>query len=126
MTTNKRPQPWSDDENNAIAAVYLHMLAREIRGEPNNKAANRRETLPKLNGRSAGSYEMKACNISAVLAAVGLPWINGYKPLGHGQQRPLARALVAQMIAHGWNDDDIARLEALENGTPAQEIRGHD
>lgn len=113
MTTNKRPQPWSDDENNAIAAAYIQMLAQELRAERYNKAAMRRETLPKLNGRSPGSYEMKACNISAVMAAAGLPWINGYKPLGHGQQRPLARAMARTALAYGWPYEDIAALEKI-------------
>jgi hypothetical protein len=56
---------------------------------------------------------MKHCNISAVMRAAGLPWINGYKPLGHGQQKPLAAALARQALALGWDDDDIAALERL-------------
>jgi hypothetical protein len=82
-----------------------------------NKAAHRRALIAgPLSVRSHGSVEMKHCNISAVMRAAGLPWINGYKPLGHGQARPLAASLVRGMIAAGWNDDDIARIEAVAKG----------
>lgn len=126
MTDNKPAtgKPWTDTENDATAAAYLDMLARELRGDKYNKAATRRALidgtgnakgakLGPLAVRSHGSVEMKNCNVSAVMRAAGLPWINGYKPLGHGQQKPLAAALVRQMIAHGWNDDDIAALEKV-------------
>ena len=114
-TTGK---PWTETENFAIADDYLIMLALEIRGEKYNKAAHRRALIAgELAVRSHGSVEMKHCNISAVMRAAGLPWINGYKPLGHGQQKPLAAALAAMMIAHGWNDDDIKALEKLAQVT---------
>ncbi|ANK06964.1 Hypothetical protein WLH_05703 (plasmid) [Escherichia coli O25b:H4] len=38
-----------------------------------------------LNGRSKSSVELKHQNISAVLDALGLPYINGYKPRGNSQ-----------------------------------------
>jgi hypothetical protein len=60
---------------------------------------------------------MKACNVSAVMRAAGLPWINGYKPLGHGQARPLAKALYMVMLSTGWNDADLDAMQAL-----AQEV----
>ena len=97
-----RPPIWSDAENDAIATAYLVMLAAEHRGESFNKAAARRAVLPALNNRTAGSYEMKCCNISAVLNNAGLAWINGYKPLGHGQAKPLAIALARAADRLGW------------------------
>ena len=37
-------------------------------------------------GRSKKSIEFKHMNISAVMDALGLPYIDGYKPLGHYQE----------------------------------------
>lgn len=112
--------PWTREENSVLAGHYLDMLARELRAEKYNKAANRRAGLAAMATyrddraqRSPGSWEMKCCNASAVMRAAGLPFINGYKPLGHGQQKALAHALATQALAHGWNDDDIAALEKL-------------
>jgi hypothetical protein len=120
MTTNNTPtrgKPWTQSEHDAIAADYLDMLSRELLATTYNKAAHRRALIAgPLSVRSHGSVEMKHCNISAVMRAAGLPWINGYKPLGHGQARPLAASLVRGMIAAGWNDDDIARIEAVAKG----------
>jgi hypothetical protein len=117
MTTPQKLGPWTDGENNIIASHYVDMLARELRGDKYNKAANRREGITLMaasrddgNARSHGSWEMKCCNISAVMQLAGLPWING---LGHGQARPLAAALFRQMIAHGWSDRDITKMLKL-------------
>jgi hypothetical protein len=122
MTTTKPATlgPWTREENRVLAGSYLDMLARELRAEKYNKAAARREGLALMATyredraqRSAGSWEMKMCNASAVMRAAGLPWINGYKPLGHGQQRALAHALSLAALDYGWPDDDIAALEKL-------------
>ena len=123
MTTkDERPKlgNWTREENRIICGFYLDMLARELRGEKYNKAANRREGLAlmatyraDLAQRSHGSWEMKCCNASAVMRAAGLPFINGYKPLGHGQMRDLAHALACEALARGWPDDDIAALEKI-------------
>lgn len=56
------------------------MLAEDVAGRPYNKAAHRRQLLPRLNNRSEGSVEFKHQNISAVLKALGEVWIAGYKP----------------------------------------------
>lgn len=123
MTTTTKPAPlgaWQAGENDIIAAAYLDMLSRELLATTYNKAANRRDGLAAMAAtrddgasRSHGSWEMKCCNVSAVMRAARLPWINGYKPLGHGQARPLAAALARGMIAAGWDDADIARIEAV-------------
>ena len=112
--------PWTREENSVLAGNYLVMLGLESRGEKYNKAATRRHGLGAMASyrddrreRSHGSWEMKCCNASAVMHAAGLPFIQGYKPLGHGQQRALAHALAVQALAHGWNDADVAALEWL-------------
>ena len=88
-------KPWSEEEQRYIIGAYMNMLNQELAGIKYNKAAMRRVTLPLLKGRSAGSYEMKCCNISAALNDLGLPWIRGYKPLP-GYQRSLKDELERQ------------------------------
>jgi hypothetical protein len=114
--------PWTEAENFTIADAYLVMIAAENAGLKYNKAATRRAGLLAMaatrddgRARSAGAWEMKCCNLSAVMRAAGLPFIQGYKPLGHGQMRPIAAALAVMAIAHGRNDADIAALELIAN-----------
>jgi hypothetical protein len=111
---------WTREENSVLAGAYMIMLGLEQRGEKYNKAAARRAGLAAMASyrddraqRSPGSWEMKACNASAVMVAAGLPFIKGYKPLGHGQAKPLAHALAVAALAHGRDDADIAALEDL-------------
>ena len=111
---------WTREENSVLAGSYLTMLAMEKDHAKFNKAQFRREGLAAMASyredgreRSHGSWEMKCCNASAVMHAAGLPFVQGYKPLGHGQQRALAHALAVQALAHGFNDADVAALEKL-------------
>ncbi len=71
---------WSDLEVEQIVSDYFSMLGDEIAGIPYNKTEHRIKITPLLNNRSEGSVEFKHQNISAVLAQLGLPWIQGYKP----------------------------------------------
>ena len=71
---------WSEDEADLIVTDYFTMLRHELAGRGYVKAAHNK-ALQELTGRSRGSIEMKHQNISAVLMRLGLPWINGYKPL---------------------------------------------
>jgi hypothetical protein len=73
-------EAWTDAENDLIVADYFAMLADDAAGRPYNKAAHRRQLLPRLNDRSDGSVEFKHQNISAVLKGLGEVWITGYKP----------------------------------------------
>jgi len=77
---------WTDQENANICAAYFYILERELRGEKVNKSMVRKNCLAFLNDRSAGSYEMKMCNISAYLDRIHAPFIKGYKPRGHAQK----------------------------------------
>lgn len=69
----------------ATVRDYLSMLVLELRGERFNKKARNRELRVQLDGRSHGAVERKHQNISAILISLGCPYIDGYKPLGHGQ-----------------------------------------
>jgi hypothetical protein len=73
-------EAWTDAENDLIVADYFAMLADDAAGRPYNKAAHRRQLLPRLNDRSDGSVEFKHQNISAVLKGLGEVWITAYKP----------------------------------------------
>jgi len=91
-------KPWSEQEQRTLISCYLFMVKWEQEGRKFNKAEIRRKVLPNLEGRSAGSYEMKCCNVSAAMAALGYScWVKGYKPLP-GYQKSL-EVLVAEEIA---------------------------
>jgi hypothetical protein len=70
---------WTDDQNDAIVADYLAMLADDAAGRSYNKAEHNR-LLQGMVGRPRGSIEYKHQNISAVLKGLGEDWITGYKP----------------------------------------------
>lgn len=77
---------WSREEVEATVANYLTMLAAELRGEPYSKAEHRRRLVRQLSDRSEGAVERKHMNVSAVLMALGHPFIDGYKPYRNYQQ----------------------------------------
>jgi hypothetical protein len=79
-------EDWSLDEVEAIVADYFAMLRAELAGELYSKSTHRSRLAPQLRGRSKGSIEFKHANISAVMLAYGLPYIDGYKPRGNYQQ----------------------------------------
>ena len=60
------------------------MLEDELAG-PRFSKTEHRNALRETVRRSPGSIERKHQKISAVLQELGLPWINGYKPLGNFQ-----------------------------------------
>lgn len=84
---------WSRLEVEAIVDDYLSMLASELAGTPYNKAAHRRNLLPKLGSRSEPSIEFKHANISAALLDAGFPYIAGYKPRSNYQ------ALIVEVLS---------------------------
>src|SRR5882762_6389485 len=76
---------WSRIEVDATVADYLDMLTQELSGQTYNKTDHRRALRRKLVERSDGAIELKHQNISAVLLALGCPWISGYKPRSNYQ-----------------------------------------
>ena len=79
--------------------------------------AQRNAALQELTGRSRGSIEFKHQNISAVLLRIGMPWIEGYKPMANFQ-----RALV-----DGVERRLAASPDVFENPFPALPAAGlHD
>lgn len=101
---------WSDDENNAIVKDYFVMLEHEQTGVNFSKAAHWRD-LVKTTGRSKGSIEYKHGNISAVMDALGLPYIDGYKPYRNYQ-----KALFEAVEAYLSKRQDLYKLLTGEAG----------
>jgi hypothetical protein len=91
---------WSDQENEIIVADYFSMLTNELRNIKVNKAQHRRAIMPLLNNRPDGSVEFKHQNISAVVAEMGLPYINGYKPRYNFQKSKLIRIVNEYLKTH--------------------------
>lgn len=80
-----RGDAWSEEEVALIVADYIEMLVAELRGEAYNKTEHRRTLLSRLSGRNGAAVERKHQNISAVLDELGMPSIDGYKPLHNYQ-----------------------------------------
>ena len=89
---------WTRIEVEATVSAYLDMLLLELSGEPYNKAQHRRALLRLLNNRTEGAIERKHQNISAILIEMGLPYIEGYKPLRKYQE--LLRNVVQERVTH--------------------------
>ena len=84
--------PWTDEENDAIVADYFAMLKAELGGRKYNKTKHRKNLQQRV-GRGESSIEFKHQNISAVLRALGQPWIEGYKPRVNFQESLIAAVL---------------------------------
>lgn len=91
-----RGTPWTTREIEAIVEDYFDMLETELAGATVVKA-QRNRTLQNVIDRSRGSIEYKHQNISAVMAALGLPLIQGYKPAVN-YQHALFDAIEARII----------------------------
>ena len=74
---------WNLDEVEAVVADYFAMLRAGLAAADYSKTAHRRALVPRLNQRSEQSIEFKHANVSAILVAYGLPYIDGYKPRAH-------------------------------------------
>ena len=134
---------WSDNEIDAIVGDYFDMLRHEQTGQVFKKAEHRRMLMDTIS-RSEGSIERKHMNISAVMAALSLPYIEGYKPYRNyqkalfeavearlGKDRGFHALLTGESVAAGREspdplaEPDIAFDDAPPpRETPAQEILG--
>ncbi len=103
---------WTRLEVEAAVADYLAMLHTERTGTPYNKSEHRRALSRELNARTDGSIERKHQNISAVLLELGIPYVEGYKPLRNYQQ--LLFEVVASHVASRPELHAALRAEALQ------------
>lgn len=108
---------WTVDEVEAVVGDYFEMLRKEMAGLSYSKTTHRQALAPQLNGRTDGSIEFKHANISAVLVAFGLPYIDGYKPRGNYQQ--LLEQKVLEYLS--TYDDLITELAASAVVNPTQQ-----
>ena len=86
IDASKEGTDWTTDEVAVLVGSYFMMLAEERAGRDYNKSEYRRGVIAAI-GRKPGSIERKLQNVSAVLDEIGIPWIQGYKPLAHYQKR---------------------------------------
>lgn len=93
---------WTKEENAALVAAYLGMLARHNKGEKFNKAAIRRDLIGTdakkgaLFCRSNGSIEFKLMNVSGCMKALGRLTLPGYQA-AMNYQSDLMREVCAQL-----------------------------
>jgi hypothetical protein len=80
-----RGASWTRFEIEATIAAYERMLQNELRGVRYSKSDVVRDLMVLMPVRSRGAVELKLQNVSAVRAELGLPWIDGYKPMAHYQ-----------------------------------------
>ncbi|NMZ60983.1 DUF3883 domain-containing protein [Pseudomonas nitroreducens] len=92
-------EDWSEAEVEATVRDYFEMMRSEASGVAYNKSEHNQALRRLLNGRSKSSVELKHQNISAVLDALGLPYINGYKPRGNSQLL-LRKSVQAYVLKH--------------------------
>ena len=77
---------WTAAEVAATVDDYLDMLAAEAAGQRYSKTAHRRALRRLLSAnRTESAVEFKHQNISAVMIELGLPYIQGYKPMANRQ-----------------------------------------
>jgi hypothetical protein len=118
---------WDEAEVLATVEDYFDMLLHELRARPYSKAEHRRQLMRLLSDRSDTAVERKHMNISAILRNAGLPFIEGYKPLGSYQELlarvvrerlAIARPLIGEIVAvsqatpstrQAWRDADPKR-----------------
>ncbi|MGV5527101.1 DUF3883 domain-containing protein [Pseudomonas sp. XP1] len=111
-------EDWTENEVQATVADYFEMLRLEADGVAFNKSGHNELLRKQLKGRSKASVELKHQNISAVLAGMGLPFIQGYKPRGNSQL--LLRKTVQDYVLR--HSEDVGKIvDVLEEvKSPAQ------
>lgn len=125
-TFNSITGAWHQEEVLLLIDDYFHMLNLELSGQSYNKS-ERRRLLQKVVRRTDGSIEMKRQNLSAVLDLLGLPYIEGYKPLSNFQQA-LVDGVENYLAIHGLPDmKNILQIGMAEQrpllvGAPPQRL----
>ena len=102
---------WSAEEVRELVADYLDMLDRTLRGDRVNKAMHNRALQARLSGRTRPSIEMKHQNVSAVLLALDLDYLDGYVPLRNYESRLLPE-IVKELVAARPELIELLRSEA--------------
>lgn len=105
------PTRWSADEVRELVADYLDMLDGTLRGDRVNKAMHNRALQARLSGRTRPSIEMKHQNVSAVLLAFDLDYLDGYVPL-RNYERKILPEIVKEALTARPDLIELMRTEA--------------
>ena len=112
---------WSEREVELIVADYFDMLAAEVSGRRYSKTEHRQLLIRRLRDRSESSIERKHQNISAVLVEMGVPYIDGYKPLRNYQRQFLPDKAIELLMRDGRLLDELERDAVAEPASPTVE-----
>lgn len=119
------PTRWSPEEVRELVADYLDMLDGTLRGDRVNKAKHNRALQERLAGRTRPSIEMKHQNVSAVLLALDLDYLDGYVPLRNYERKVLPE-IVKESLAARPELIELLRSEAARAPVTAREsFRDH-
>lgn len=113
-----RGEDWSEEEVQQTIADYFEMLRKQNAGIAFVKAEHNRKLRERLSERSKGAVEFKHMNISAVLHAHGLPWLQGYAPAAHVQQ--LLEDSIIRFVEARTHQD---RAVPVSNGSVRERLR---
>lgn len=110
-------EDWSEEEVGATVEAYFRMLALEAQAASYRKTDFNAELRLRLRGRSKASVELKFQNVSAVLHALNLPFVPGYKPRSNSQL--LLRKAVQRYLLE--NAAQVAAIaDAMEDARPVE------
>lgn len=99
---------WSVTELRACVEAYRLLLDAEEEGAALSKTKVRNKTLDaRLVGRTAGAYEYRMQNISAVLIELGLPTLVGYKPM---RNVGASKNTLISLIKEVWKESGEATM----------------
>tara|TARA_B110000196_G_scaffold244322_1_gene212979 strand:+ start:290 stop:1654 length:1365 start_codon:yes stop_codon:yes gene_type:complete len=108
---------WSWNECELIVNDYFDMLLQELSGQKYNKAQHNRDLVEAMKeSRNRSAIENKHQNISAILKEMGMPIIDGYKPLSNYQRNILPDVVGATIAQH----KDIQQLIQQINQQPVE------
>ncbi|AIB12899.1 hypothetical protein ABAZ39_13050 [Azospirillum argentinense] len=97
MAANRNEWPLAEVE--AAVDAYLGVLQRQDSGAPFSKKAVVQAVAAALGTRTEKAVEYKFLNISAVMASLGRPWVQGWAPLGNYQR--LLEFVVRDRLTYG-------------------------
>ncbi|WP_156393057.1 HNH endonuclease signature motif containing protein [Rhizobium sp. Root1220] len=104
---------WTDAELFACVVAYRDLQMEEQAGVRVNKTEKRNSVLrDALSSRSAGAYEFRMANISAVLEELGLQTLNGYLPRGNVGAKVAAK--IIPMINLVWQRQNSPELPTAD------------
>ncbi len=105
---------WTDVELLACVVAYRDLQREEQGGARVNKTEKRNSVLRNaLSSRSAGAYEFRMANISAVLKELGLPTLGGYLPRGNVGAKVSAK--IISMINLVWQRQNVPELPTTDH-----------